>query len=176
MKAKLAITNRFPKSTSYELLGHLFQSYYSSRPNVLPQDLCPCYSCFLRCTHLFSAPLCMASSCLSFLSHFRSPSPWPPALNQPLSLFFTSSCFLFLHRPYCHGTLWYSVSCLPVCFLAPLPHTLEYKLHEESRDFICLFTITSSVSRPVVLKLGCASESRGGLIKTQIAGPHLQSF
>ena len=41
---------------------------------------------------------------------------------------------------------------------------------------LCLEEIHVLISQPVVLKLEPAAESPGGLVKTQIPGPHPQAF
>lgn len=146
----------------------VFQSYYSSRPNVvLPQNLCICYSLYLICTHLFSAPLCMASSCLLFLSHFRLPLPWPLALNQLPSLSFISPYFLYLHRPYYHWNI-IMFSYLFTCLLplSPTTHTGMSTPWRKQGFHLSFNHYKLHVSRPEVLKCRCASESLGGLAQT----------
>lgn len=151
----------------------VFQSYYSSRPNiVLPQNLSICYSLYLMCAHLLSAPLCTASSCLLFLSHFRLPLPWPLALNQLPSLSFLSPCFLYLHRPYYHWNIIifsYLFTCLFP--LSPTTHT-PCQLHEESGGFIYLSTITNYVSLDQWFwNVDVHQNHREGLLRHRLLGP-----
>ena len=108
--------------------------------------------------------LYMAGPSLSFWSHFRPSSLTTCSKSAP------HRSFLFLHRFFLlvenyHVQLF--VYLYVVCLL--LLHTLECKVHEESRDFICLFTLIFPVLGPMVLKLECASES-------QMTVPQLQSF